>query len=91
MKGVDVHIRYLEGGNPPTAAGLFLVTPRRKRKSWKRLAWWPAGYPATNEHMEIVVAMIRRRESDDDVITREQIRDALDEYAADKLRKTVQV
>ena len=54
-------IMYLEGGNPPVAAGLFNVKKNRRGQEEiiNRIAWWPAGYKVTPNTMRIVVQEYR--------------------------------
>src|SRR5262249_22128103 len=52
---------YLEGGNPPVAAGLFNVNKTvRGQQITNRIAWWPDGYKVTPNNMQLVVQEYRR-------------------------------
>ena len=70
------NIEYREGGNPPIAPGLFMVKTTGKRRhaaNLVRLAWWPAGIPATDANISnVVVELVWKRETDEPV-SREQI------------------
>lgn len=69
-------IRYFEGGNPPTAAGLFDSSESgRGREIGDRLAWWPAGYPVNPVNMEIILREYHRTGQ---VVTRVRARELLD-------------
>lgn len=63
-------IRYEAGGNPPIAAGLFTDDN-------ERLAWWPAGVPATQANIERVVKELVWKREDDEPVGREAILAAL--------------
>jgi hypothetical protein len=56
-----VTFMYLEGGNPPVAAGLFNVNKTvRGQQITNRIAWWPDGYKVTPNNMQLVVQEYRR-------------------------------
>jgi hypothetical protein len=62
---------YRAGGNPPVAAGIW-------SKEGERLAWWPAGCPATEENLALVVEeLVLRRRDESGPVSREQIRSLL--------------
>jgi len=65
----DTDVIFHAGGNPPVAAGLF-------DRDGNRLAWWPAGYEATQENMDKVMRLVWARE-DEEPVSRKAIREVL--------------
>jgi hypothetical protein len=69
-------IEYRSGGNPPVAAGLFMIDERGKRRiaaNVVRLAWWPASVEPTDLNIQRVVTELVWTRKTDAAITREQI------------------
>jgi hypothetical protein len=69
-------IEYRSGGNPPLAAGLFMIDERGKRRiaaNVVRLAFWPASVPPNDLNIQRVVTELVWRREDDKPVTREQI------------------
>jgi hypothetical protein len=69
-------IEYRSGGNPPVAAGLFMIDERGKRRiaaNIVRLAWWPASVEPTDLNIQRVVTELVWTRDDETPVSREQI------------------
>lgn len=70
---------YFEGGNPPTAAGIFIVRKSgrgREHRGGDRIAWWPAACAINQVNMGIV---IQEYERTGQVVSRQRVMELLSE------------